>query len=289
MKEIIKRADFEGFIDHPGSGAVIGLKNEHVLLVRIQREGFPFETYEIPGGVAEENETHEQAARREFLEETGYALDYTFHLNTIRPSVGYSNERISVYIGQINKHVQEGEYDFAFCSKKEVNGLIEKGLIIDAMTLGALSIWLSKEELKIGKPHLLFLCTGNYYRSRFAEYYFNFLTNDQFQVDSKGFYAWKKSNEGMISPYTLDYCAELDVPVRKIKFPDQVETYHLEQAERIIIMDKKEHKPMMESLFPDFSERVTYWNIEDIQFQSAASQLPHLKELVEELANSFIK
>ena len=60
-------------LEYPNWVNVIALtEDDQVILVRQYRHAVGEEILEIPGGVIEENESPEQAARRELLEETGY-------------------------------------------------------------------------------------------------------------------------------------------------------------------------------------------------------------------------
>lgn len=289
MKKLIPRAEFDAVIDHPGCGAILGLKEGKVLLIKMRRNDFPFDTFEIPGGVSELAETPEQAARRELKEETGFDVGYTNHLITITPSVGYSNEYISIYTGQLLAAEGEAEHPFDFYSKEEVSVLIKSGKIIDAQTLGALSFWLSG-TVNTAVPDVLFLCTGNYYRSRFCELYFNQLMVGQpFVADSKGLLAYRKSNPGFISPHTLKYAAEIGLPLGVTKFADQMEIRHFEQSKLVIALDETEHRPMMQKQFPEWENQIEYWQVHDIDFTEPSEALPVLKQKVEELVEQFLK
>lgn len=288
MSETIKRSEFHQIIDHPGSGALLGIQEGRLLLVEENRAGLPFSTFEIPGGVCERNETHEQAARREFLEETGYEVGYTFHAFTFNPSVGYSNEMISIFYAEVGEKRSTAERETIWVSRKEAQALIDSGRITDAQTLTALSFWLLK-DLDFRTPSVIFLCTGNYYRSRFAENYFNHLTKDSeiARADSKGLLAWRKINEGMISPFTLDFLAQESIPTGKLKFPEQVEERHFLSGATIIAMDESEHRKMMEKDFSDFADKIEYWQVHDIDFTEPQEALPVLKTQVEALVESL--
>lgn len=287
MKEKIARKDFKAIIDHPGSGSILGIKDDKVLLVSIQREAIPFETFEIPGGVCEPHETHEQAAKREFLEETGHELSYTFHLRTIRPSVGYSNEMISVFYAKVSEKVSDGELPAEWFTKDEVSALIVGGKVLDSQSLAALSFWLTT-ELSFELPSVMFICTGNYYRSRFCEIYFNHLTKGKAApADSKGLLAFRKINEGMISPHTLKYLDQIDLTTGKLKFPEQMEAGHFQSGVRIIAMDEVEHRPMMQRDFPEFEDKIEYWKVHDIDFTDPSEAMPALKMKVEELVREL--
>ena len=206
---------------------------------------------------------------------------------TITPSVGYSNEVISVYRAQVTKLIREGEYDFGFYTKEDVKELIRNGRIIDAQSLGSLSVWLNVEIIQASVPSILFLCTGNYYRSRFCEIYLDHLLNEKI-TDSKGLMAYRKLNEGPISEHTIQYLDELEVNLPIIRFPDQMEERHFEQVNRVIALDKSEHYTMMQHYFPDWKDKIEYWDVHDIDKTDPEQALPTLKKKVEELADSLI-
>ena len=288
MTKLIARSDFHHIIDHPGSGTVLGIKEDKVLLVYLERPGFPFKTYEVPGGVCDLGETHEQAARREFWEETGYELGYTFHFQSIKPSVGYSNEMISVFYAEVLEQTSVPEHEIEWLSKPQVKEFIKEGKIIDSQSLAVLSHWLLS-DLNFQLPSVMFVCTGNYYRSRFCEIYFNLLTEGKLpRADSKGLLAYMKSNEGMISPHTLHYLESEGLPLGKMKFPEQIEQRHLETGVRVIAMDEEEHRPMMEKDYPEFANSIEYWQVHDIDFTEPVDALPALKNQVELLVKELL-
>ena len=249
----------------------------------MSRSEFPYDCYEVPGGTVEADETHEQAARREFLEETGYEVGYSKHLLTITPSVGYSNELISVYQAPVTKLVSEGEFDFGFYAKKDVRDLINSGRLIDAQSLGALSLWFNREDSGSFAPSIIFLCTGNYYRSRFCEIYLNHLLKTEI-ADSKGLMAYRKINEGPMSKYTVQYLNELEIDIPAIRFPDQMEERHFNSVQRIIALDRSEHHAMLNDYFPAWKDKIEYWEVHDIDKTDPGEALPVLKQKVEALA-----
>jgi hypothetical protein len=65
---------------------------------------------------------------------------------------------------------------------------------------------------------VLFLCTGNYYRSRFSEYLFNALAQKcglNWQATSRGLKAWMAANEGPLSEFTAYRPSSLPRPISK--------------------------------------------------------------------------
>ncbi len=139
---------------------------------------------------------------------------------------------------------------------------------------------------------ILFLCTGNYYRSRFAEHLFNHLARKQeleWQADSRGLALERGINNiGAISQYAL---AELQIRGVNVpdneRFPQPVVNQDFLMADLIIALDKEEHKPLMSERFPQWADTVEYWLIHDTHITlptMALSQLNHnLVQLIERL------
>jgi protein-tyrosine phosphatase len=63
---------------------------------------------------------------------------------------------------------------------------------------------------------VLFLCSGNYYRSRFAEHLFNYLAEGirlPWHADSRGLAVGLNGNIGPISRHTLRRLHALSIPI----------------------------------------------------------------------------
>lgn len=99
--------------------------------------------WELPAGGVDREETAEQAAAREMLEETGWRAGPLEHLITVEPGNGISDARHHVYWSRGAEHVGE-PVDYFESEKREwvaladVPGLIAAGEVRAANTVAAL-------------------------------------------------------------------------------------------------------------------------------------------------------
>ncbi len=137
-----------------------------------------------------------------------------------------------------------------------------------------------------GRQTVLFLCTGNFYRSRFAEVYFNWLAGQgthAWQADSRGL-ALDPNNIGPISTHTRVYLDRLGIPLPDpLRHPRDATVPDFEAAQLIVALKEAEHRPLMETRFPAWAQRVEYWRVHDLDFAPASEALPQVKRHVEEL------
>lgn len=138
-----------------------------------------------------------------------------------------------------------------------------------------------------GRQHtVLFLCTGNYYRSRFAEVYFNWLAcreESSWRAESRGL-ALVAENQGPISIHTRVYLGRLGIPLPDpLRDPLDAAEPDFQAARLIVALKEAEHRPLMQSRFPLWAERVEYWRVHDLDFAPSSEALPLLQRHVEEL------
>jgi len=114
---------------------------------------------------------------------------------------------------------------------------------------------------------ILFLCTGNYYRSRYAEAMFNHKAARR-RLD------WRAFSRGLathlappvgLSPHSTLRMLERGIPREGTgRNPVQVTEKDFRRADRIVALKETEHRPLMARLFPGWEKRVEYWEISDL-------------------------
>lgn len=115
---------------------------------------------------------------------------------------------------------------------------------------------------------VLFICTGNYYRSRFAEAVFN-------HHAQRAKLAWRAFSRGLaielappdspISPHTIEGLQRRSIPVaHTAPRPQSLVEPDLKRATRIIALKDDEHRPMIARRFPAWESRVEFWHVSDI-------------------------
>src|SRR4051794_16902802 len=108
-------------------------------------------------------------------------------------------------------------------------------------------------EIDSEPKRILFLCTGNYYRSRFAEIFFNWQAKERglpWVADSRGL-ALDGCNYGPISRYTLSRLKEQGVEHdADQRFPQPLAEADLAAADMVVAVKEAEHRPLVAARFP---------------------------------------
>jgi len=135
---------------------------------------------------------------------------------------------------------------------------------------------------------ILFLCTGNYYRSRFAEILFNYLAREaglDWHADSCGLNVKPVGvvNSGPISIFATAALDRRGIPMPDMRVPRQVCEADLRDAKMIVALKEAEHRKLMESLHPEWAARTTYWHIHDLDMAHPGEALAELECLIKEL------
>jgi protein-tyrosine phosphatase len=133
---------------------------------------------------------------------------------------------------------------------------------------------------------LLFVCTGNYYRSRFAEAVFNHAAGPAgipWRASSKGL-AIHMVPQGRISIHTLQGLAERGISLHYTgEEREQLSEADLEAADLVIALKETEHRPMIEQQFSKWAGRIRYWHVSDIDSCQPPKALREIERLVHAL------
>jgi protein-tyrosine phosphatase len=135
-------------------------------------------------------------------------------------------------------------------------------------------------------PTVLFLCSGNYYRSRFAEVFFNWLAPQhqlEWRAESRGFRN-SPNNVGPISIHAINGLQARGIRLTEPdRFPKVVEVHDFEKFDHVIALKEAEHRAKMVERFPDWADRIEYWHIHDLDFAEPDEALVELEAKVREL------
>src|SRR6185295_9460782 len=132
-------------VRHPGAVAVVPFDAKgNVLLIKQFRPAANGWLIEIPAGTLEPGEPPLACAKRELIEEIGFAAKNWKKLGAIFLAPGYCTERIHLFKawGLSAAHAEQDEDEHidkpAAFSKAQIKKAVASGRICDAKTLGAL-------------------------------------------------------------------------------------------------------------------------------------------------------
>jgi len=131
--------------------------------------------------------------------------------------------------------------------------------------------------------HLLFICTGNYYRSRFAEAVFNYHAAKHrlnWRAFSRGLAIHLARDDGLCI-YAHDALMDRGIPIHcTAANKASVTEADLRRATRRIALLESEHRPYLRKLFPDWEDKVEYWHAQDLDVAQADEVLPEIEAKV---------
>ena len=138
-------------IKHPGGACVLPLLPDGKIILTKQFR-YPIEqvSIEIPAGKKDVvGEDSLACATRELEEETGYQSNHISHMFTLHPCVGYSDEKLDIFIAKDcykidqPKPMDEDEtIELLIVDRNEAKKLLEEGSITDGKTIIAIQYYL---------------------------------------------------------------------------------------------------------------------------------------------------
>ena len=152
--------------------------------------------------------------------------------------------------------------------------------------------WSESSSSSLPLPRtILFLCTGNYYRSRFAAILFNHLARQQslgWSASSRGLKIGWAGNHGALSEHTERRLREMNINFDDSRhMPLQCRACDLAEADRVIALKEAEHRAMLAEKFNGWENRVTYWHVHDVDAAHPEVALREIEQRVRELVVSL--
>jgi protein-tyrosine phosphatase len=132
-----------------------------------------------------------------------------------------------------------------------------------------------------------FLCSANFYRSRFAEHLFNHLApaaGIPWRADSRGLRVGFWGDVGAISEFTVEALQARGISIdENPRYPKPLTLADLVQANLVVAVKEVEHREMVRQQFPDWVDTVEYWDVDDIDCATPDEALVYLEQRVRSL------
>ena len=138
---------------------------------------------------------------------------------------------------------------------------------------------------------ILFLCTGNYYRSRYAEELFNFHAKNA-RLDWRAFSRGlaergSPDNVGPMSPCALDALRAKQIVPEGERYPRPCAPADFDQAQLVVALKEAEHRPLVEQRFPQAVSRVIYWHVDDVELAHPSIALATIDDQIDRLVSTL--
>lgn len=137
------------YLIHPGAVLIVPLLDDGRLVFERQFRYPPRQAFiELPAGKIDPSEDPLRTGQRELEEETGYTGTDWRYLTTLHPCIGYSDERILVYLARglqpgEHKRDEDESMDVFAMTLPEALEAVRRGEITDGKTMIAL-FWAEK-------------------------------------------------------------------------------------------------------------------------------------------------
>jgi ADP-ribose pyrophosphatase len=140
-----REAEREVVLHHGAVGMVAIDEDGGVFLVRQYRHAPGKDLVEIPAGKLAQGEDPLQCAKRELMEEIGYAAGTWTRLASFYTSPGFSDETLHLYLArdleQGEAAPEEDEFlEIMHAPLEEALSMIERGEIVDSKTIAGLAL-----------------------------------------------------------------------------------------------------------------------------------------------------
>jgi len=132
---------------------------------------------------------------------------------------------------------------------------------------------------------IIFVCTGNSYRSPMAEVLLKKVRGD-LEVESAG-----TQLAGMIAPNAKKFLERENALEKLKRTPEGIDQKNLEEYDLIVAM-KQNHKNEILRRYPQMEDRIEVWNIDDpiyLSYGSDEEVFEEIKKRVMALAESISK
>jgi len=136
---------------------------------------------------------------------------------------------------------------------------------------------------------VIFVCSANYYRSRYAEHYFNWLAEREklgWKADSRGLMVGTWGDIGAISRHTAEALERRGIPLDEDpREPMPLTLEDLAEADLVVAVKEAEHRALMAKQFPHWEDRIEYWHVDDLDCAESHEALPHLEQQIHALVD----
>ncbi len=141
-----KKHSYREWVKHPGAACCIPILDNEIIMVEQYRYAVKEVSIELPAGKIDKGESPETCAVRELQEETGYKSRNLTFLTTIYPAIGFSDEKMWIYLAQdlVKKKSKPDIDEFVKVIKlnhKIALKMVENGDITDSKTIIGI-LWL---------------------------------------------------------------------------------------------------------------------------------------------------
>lgn len=131
------------YVRHPGAVVIVAVDDEGCMIIEHQfRYPLGRVMIEFPAGKIDPGEGIEACARRELAEEAGYEAAHWRHLGVMHPCIGYSDERIEIFLAQglqqVGQRLDAGEFlELDRVAPADFESAVHRGLITDSKSITA--------------------------------------------------------------------------------------------------------------------------------------------------------